>query len=150
MSDPSTGAERDTGVAKLSLTISDKAIATLVAHHAAHTDGVARLQPFAAQAAREALTTAARRATSRFTGQGSEAASAQPGEPSPPPVDTSAVEVDRQDGTGKVRITVRLVATCDPPIIEMATALQETVTTALATQAGVTAAVVVEVVDVDL
>ncbi len=127
------------------LHIDDTVLARIAAFEAAQTPGVARLHPYVLQAARNAVSTAAKRATAKLTGDD--------GVLDPPHAaenaDPAAVDVEHDEETGALTLTVRIVASTRPPILDVVRELQQRVNSRITGMTGVIPVVVVNVLDID-
>jgi len=111
------------------LNISDHALAKLAAHAASGTPGVARLHPHLI-----------RKLTHPATHRTSAAAHR---------ADPAAIDLRRDPHSDTVALTVRIVATTDPPVLSVVTSVQHRITTDLHRLAHLTAQVCVLVIDLD-
>ena len=136
---PTTAAQPD-------LHVDDTVLAKIAAFEAAQTPGVARLHPYAMQAARQAVSSVARRATARLVGDDA----AGPAPAGAGVADPAGVDVERDEPTGALTLTIRIVASTRPPILGVVKEVQQRVNLRIAELAGIVPVVVVNVLDVDI
>jgi len=106
---------------------------------------VARLHPYAAQAARNAVTSAAKRAAAKLTssepaGRTTTATDA---------ADPAGIDVDHAPDTGALTLTIRIVASTQPPILTAIRDLQQRISARTMELTGTVPVVIINVLDVD-
>lgn len=116
--------------------VSDTALAEMVAQATADTPGVARLAPNLASR----IKGAAARAVRQVTAPSIESAR-QPG--------PAAVDIEEPSDTTPLTVTIRIIATGDPPVIATLVAIHDTVTATLKAAGHPNSAVTVIVIDTE-
>ncbi|MDQ2847961.1 MAG: hypothetical protein M3Y77_16780 [Actinomycetota bacterium] len=100
------------------LDVSDTALAKMVAQATADTPGVARLAPNLASRIKDAAVRAVRQVTA-------------PAIESARHADPAAVDIEEPSDTTPLTVTIRIIATGDPPVIATLAAIHHTVTATL-------------------
>lgn len=118
------------------LDVSDTALAKMIAQATADTPGVARLAPNLASRIKGAAVRAARQLTA-------------PSIESARQADPAAIDIEEPSDTNPLAVTIRIIATGDPPVIATLAAIHDTVTATLKAAGHPDSAVTVIVIDTD-
>lgn len=127
------------------LDVDDNVLARIAAFEAAQTPGVARLHPYVVQAARNVVNSAAKRAAAKLTSSEPEGHTT----PATDAADPAAVDVDVEDDSGALTLTIRIVASTQPPILTVIRELQQRINSRITEITGTVPVVIINVLDVD-